>query len=306
MTVEGVKPLVVTDPHIHLWDRQVVSYPWLNHAGIAYSGDNRLLPEKFSVLDFLGKTGNVQARKSVHVEANPANGLDEVRWLQSLADDPSNGGHPHGIVAYADLSRSDAGNRLEEFAAYRNLRGIRQILNVHTEPRYDYVGRHYMREPLWCDNLRRLAQFGWSFDLQIYPSQVDDAARLIDWNPDVTFILNHAGMFVDRDTPAGWRQWRDGLRYLAARGNVAAKLSGFAMFDHHWTIESLRAYVLQAIDAFGVGRCMFASNFPIDALHSDYERLWSAYAEIVAGASQSERDLLFTDNAIRYYRLAPQ
>jgi predicted TIM-barrel fold metal-dependent hydrolase len=306
MVVDGVKHFVVTDPHIHLWDRQAVSYPWLDNAGVAYSGDNRLLPERFSVADLLKGTGNVQVRKSVHVEANPANGLAEVRWLQSLADDPRNGGHPHGIVAYADLSRSDVGEHFEEFAAYRNLRGIRQILNVHGESRYDYVGRHFMRESLWCENVRRLAEFGWSFDLQIYPSQVEDAVRLIDSNPDVTFILNHAGMFVDRDTPEGWRQWRDGLRDLAARGNVAAKLSGFAMFDHRWTVESLRAYVLQTIDVFGVDRCMFASNFPIDALHSDYERLWGAYAEIVAGTSWTDRERLFAENAIRYYRLSPQ
>src|ERR1700737_1714331 len=133
MIVDGVKHFVVTDPHIHLWDREAVSYPWLNNAGVAYSGDNRLLPERFSVADFLKEAGHVHVRKSVHVEANPANGLDEVRWLQSLADDPRNGGHPHGIVAYADLSRADVGKNLEQFAAYRNLRGIRQILNVHTE-----------------------------------------------------------------------------------------------------------------------------------------------------------------------------
>jgi predicted TIM-barrel fold metal-dependent hydrolase len=51
---------------------------------------------------------------------------------------------------------------------------------------------------------------------------------------------------------------------------------------------------------------MFASNFPIDALHSDYERLWGAYAEIVAGTAQTDRDRLFAENAIRYYRLSPQ
>jgi predicted TIM-barrel fold metal-dependent hydrolase len=135
---------------------------------------------------------------------------------------------------------------------------------------------------------------------------VEDAVRVIDANLDVTFILNHAGMFVDRESPAGWRRWRDGLRRLAGCGNVAAKLSGFAMFDHQWTIESLRPYVLEAIDAFGVERCMFASNFPLDGLHADYGRLWGAYAAIVAGLPQAERDGLFAGNAIRYYRLSPQ
>jgi predicted TIM-barrel fold metal-dependent hydrolase len=301
----GVKRLVVTDPHVHFWDRSVVRYPWLDNAGVAYSGDNRLLPESFSVPDLLQGAGKVDVRRTVHVEANPGNALEEVRWLQSLADEPQSGGHPHGIVACADFSQSDVSDRLAEFASCQNLRGIRQILNVHTDSRYDYVGRHYMRESPWRDNLRQLAEFGWSFDLQIYPSQVEDAVRVIDANPDVTFVLNHAGMFVDRDSPEGWRRWRDGLRQLAGCGNVAAKLSGFAMFDHQWTVESLRPQVFEAIDAFGVDRCMFASNFPLDGLHSDYERLWGAYAAVVAGMPEADREGLFAGNAIRYYRLSP-
>ena len=110
-------------------------------------------------------------------------------------------------------------------------------------------------------------------------------------------------MFVDRNQPNGWRQWRHGLRELASCGNVAVKISGLAMFDHAWTIESFRPYVLEVIDAFGVNRCLFASNFPIDGLHAGYAALWSAYARIVAGASNAEQDQLLRSNAIRLYRL---
>jgi predicted TIM-barrel fold metal-dependent hydrolase len=299
------EPLEVTDAHVHLWDLQAVALPWLADPGVAYSGDNRLLPRRFNALDLRRAAGSIHVRASVHVEANPANALDEVRWLQGLADDPANAGHPHGIVACIDLSNADAVRKLEEFAVHPNMRGVRQILNVHADPRYDYVGRHFMREPAWRENLRRLAGFGWSFDLQIYPSQVADALAIIDANPDVTFVLNHAGMCVDRDSPAARRAWRDGLRELATRGNVAAKLSGFVMFDHDWTVASLRPLVREAIDAFGPERCLFASNFPIDGLHASYQRLWRAYAEIVADLAASERKGLFSDNALRYYRLTP-
>jgi predicted TIM-barrel fold metal-dependent hydrolase len=303
MASESDNQLKLVDPHIHLWDRTAVSYPWLDNRGIAYSGDNRLLPVPYSVPALLRDAANIDLRMSVHVEANPANSVAEVKWLQSLADDPANLGHPHGIVAYADLSTNEARRLFDELAAFKNLRGIRQILNVHADPRYDYVGRHFMREAVWRDNLSQLARFGWSFDLQLYPAQIADALPIIDANPDITLIVNHAGMFVDRNSIHGWRQWREGLRSLAARGNTAMKLSGLAMFDHHWSLESFRPYVLEAIDAFGPARCMFASNFPIDGLHSDYDRLWGAYAEIVAGTSQADRDGLFAKNAIRYYRL---
>jgi predicted TIM-barrel fold metal-dependent hydrolase len=293
----------IVDPHIHLWDTRQVSYPWLANPTVGFSGDNRLLPQQYDVSAFLRDAAGIEVQMSVDVEANPADPLAEAQWLQALADDPANKGHPHGIVACADLSRPDAADLLERLSACRNLRGIRQILNVHADPRYDYVGRHYLLEPSWRENLQRLERHGWSFDLQLYPAQIPVALETIDDNPNIEFIVNHAGMFVDRNGVQGWRQWREGLRSLAARRNTALKLSGFAMFDHHWSVESFRPYVLEAIDAFGAKRCMFASNFPIDRLHASYIALWSAYAEIVSGASEADRAGLFAANAARYYRL---
>jgi predicted TIM-barrel fold metal-dependent hydrolase len=298
--------LKVVDPHLHFWDTDQVSYPWLDNRTLAFSGDNRLLPVPYDVAAFLRDAADVDVLMSVHVEANPASSIAEAQWLQRLADDPGNRGHPHGIVAYADLSRADAPELLDDLAAYSNLRGIRQILNIHEDPRFEYVRRNFLMEPLWRQNLRRLARYKWSFDLQLYPAQVPQALQVIDLNPDITFIVNHAGMFVDRERFDGWRQWRDGIRALAERANVAIKLSGLAMFDHQWSQESFRPYVLESIDAFGPQRCMFASNFPIDRLHAQYGPLWRTYEAIVAGAPEAQRAALLADNAIRYYRLQPR
>jgi predicted TIM-barrel fold metal-dependent hydrolase len=142
-----------------------------------------------------------------------------------------------------------------------------------------------------------------SFDLQLYPSQMEEAAALARQHADTPIIVNHAGMFVDRSSVAGYRAWRDGMRQLAGCANVSVKLSGFAMFDHQWTVESLRPYVLETIDTFGVERAMFASNFPVDRLFGSYEALWQAYASIVADASEADKDALFRNNAERIYRI---
>lgn len=294
----------VVDPHIHLWDTQQPFWAWLANPGESYSGDARLMPKRHDVAALLRSAGSdVTVEMSVNVEAIPSDPVGEAKWLQALADDPANHGHPHGIVAHADLSRPDAAALLEKLSECRNLRGIRQILNVHSDAHYNYVGTHYMQSQQWRDNLRELARRGWSFDMQLYPSQAPAAVEIIRANPDVPFIINHGGMFVDRNSVAGWRQWRDGLRQLAACDNVAVKVSGFAMFDHRWTVESFRPYVLETIDAFGVDRSMFASNFPVDGLHASYAELWKAYADIVSGVSAAEQDKLFRANAKRYYRL---
>jgi predicted TIM-barrel fold metal-dependent hydrolase len=303
MPSQGGTTLVVVDPHVHFWDTRQVRYPWLETRAPAFSGDNRLLPDPYGPTQLMQDSAEIELSMSVHVEANPHDPVAETRWLQSLADDPSGRGHPHGIVAYADLSRADAPAVLDALAVFPRMRGIRQILNRHQDPRYRYVEQNHLADPRWQSNLARLVPRGWSFDLQLYPSQMPAAAGVIDSLDAMTFILNHAGMFVDRDSPHGWRRWRQGLRELALRANVAVKISGLAMFDHHWTEESFRPYVLEAIDAFGVDRTMFASNFPIDRLHARYGALWQAYARIVAGLTAIEKEQLFRSNAVRYYAL---
>jgi predicted TIM-barrel fold metal-dependent hydrolase len=296
----------VVDPHIHLWDTDVVSYPWLANPAVAYSGDNRLLPQHYDVAAYLKDAQDFEVLGTVNIEANPMDPVAEARWLQSLADNPVNRGQPSGIIAYADLSRDDAPTVLARLAAFPNLRGIRQILNRHADPRYNYVTEDYLSNPTWRGNLRRLPDHGWSFDLQIYPAQAGSAVEVIQANPEVTFILNHTGMFVDRGDVKGWREWRKALHTLADCENAAIKLSGLAMFDHHWTTESFRPLVREAIDCFGPQRCMFASNFPIDRLHSSYTSLWSAYAHIVSDMDARDQENLFVNNAMRYYRLTVQ
>jgi predicted TIM-barrel fold metal-dependent hydrolase len=81
------------------------------------------------------------------------------------------------------------------------------------------------------------------------------------------------------------------------------KISGLAMFDHQWSIESFRPYVLETIDTFGCERAMFASNFPVDRLFATYEGLWNAYASIIKDLSDIEKDALFKSNAERIYRI---
>lgn len=292
----------VVDPHIHLWDPATLSYPWLNEAGESYVGDVSPLRKTYVIDDLLSDASDIEVVKVVHIEAkhDPSDPVAETRWLQSMADEK---GMPNGIVAAVDFSAPDVESTLAAHVEFRNVRGIRQILNVHPNPLFDYVGRHYMHEEIWRKNFGLLAKYGLSFDLQIYPSQMKTAARLASTHSDIQLILNHAGMFVDRHSVEGWRAWRDGMRELATCPNIAVKICGFAMFDHHWTVESLRPYVLETIDTFGVERCMFASNFPVDGLYGSYSATWAAFADIVSDLSEQEKQALFLSNAERYYRI---
>ena len=81
------------------------------------------------------------------------------------------------------------------------------------------------------------------------------------------------------------------------------KISGLGMFDHHWSVESIRPYVLACIEEFGVQRCFFASNFPVDKLLSSYDRLFLAFRDVVAHLPPEQQLALFQTNAERVYRV---
>lgn len=283
--------LQVVDPHIHLWDLSTGLYPWLEKAG----------GKTYAVSDLLADAGDIEVLKAVHVEAFPIDPVPETAYVQAISDANASG-IPQGIISNADLTSPDVEKVLEGHSCYANFRGIRQVLNRHALPARNYVDRDFMFEPAFDAGFKLLHRYNASFDLQLYPSQMHDAAALAARHPNTQIVLNHAGMWVDRDL-SGWRAWRDGMRELAACDNIAIKISGLGMLDTGWSICSIRPLVLEVLDAFGTGRAMFASNFPVDKAFSDYTTVWRAFDEIVIDFSEAEKAALFRSNAERIYRI---
>lgn len=296
----------MVDAHMHLWDLSRISYPWLTPPlPVGITGDVGPIARNYLLDDYLRDTAahdsRVRVVKVVHVEAgaNPADSLAETRWLQGIADAR---GFPQAIVAHAELEKPGAADLLAQHAAHRNVRGIRQIINWHPHPAKTYTPRDLLADAAWQRGFALLARHGFSFDLQIYPSQMRAAARLAALHPDTPLILNHTGMPVEKDA-AGMEAWRSGMRALAAQPNVSVKVSGLAMLDWHWTRESLKPFVLETLEIFGAERVMMASNFPVDRLFGAFGSFADAYRSLLAGASEEERAKLFAHNAERIYKI---
>jgi predicted TIM-barrel fold metal-dependent hydrolase len=295
----------IIDSHHHLWDSSAHHYPLL--AGPMHErgwGDWSALRANYLVSDFLADARNQDLWKSVHVQANfdPTNPVGETAWLDRVATQPESRGFPHGIVAFANLADPQVDQVLEGHARYPRVRGIRQVLNRHPDPVRNRAEHDWLAEPLWRDNLGKLRAFGWSFDVQVYHHQMADVATLARRYDDMQFILDHAGMPTERDAQ-GVQAWRKGMQMLAECPNVAVKLSGYGMGDLRWTTASIRPFVLEPIEWFGTERAMFGSNFPIDRLMADYDKVWNAYLELTGDFSDDERARLFHANAQRIYRL---
>jgi predicted TIM-barrel fold metal-dependent hydrolase len=115
-------------------------------------------------------------------------------------------------------------------------------------------------------------------------------------------VLNHTGFPWDR-SEQGLAQWRKAMEVIAQQPHVCLKVSEFGLKDQPWDYASNRRIVLEAIEIFGIERCMFASNFPVAGLRVDYDTLVRSVARMVSGFSAQQQKAFFVGNAARFYRL---
>ena len=334
--------LPIIDPHHHLWDmrgRFGAEAPPPRHGfeALLRRTPHYLLDE---LLTDLGAGHNVRATVFIECGAMYRAGaptalapVGETEFVNGVAAMSASGLYGEaracaGIVGHADLTLGDGVAPVLEAhlaAGGGRFRGIRHSVAHDADPSVlgplartpaGLLGQAAFRE-----GFARLAAYGLSFDAWLLEPQLPELIELADAFPQTAIILDHLGTPLGIGGYAGQREgrfagWRDHLRALAERPNVVCKIGGLAMpfagFDSFMAdppadSEALaaqwRPYVETAIEAFGVDRCMFESNFPVDAGTCDYATLWNAFKRLAAGASADEKAALFHDTARRVYQL---
>lgn len=313
--------LPIVDPHHHLWER----------------------PEhRYMMPDLLADLAGHAVRATVFVECMAmyrATGPREMRpvgeteFVNGVAAMSASGGYGQakicaGIVGFADLALGDAVQPVLEAhvaAGGGRFRGIRhaagwdasdEVRNSHTDP-----PKGLLLDAKFRRGFARLAPLGLSFDAWLYHPQLGELLDLARAFPGTTIVLDHVGGPLGYGPYAGraeetFAAWRRSIRDLAGCPNVVVKLGGLGMrigmFDFHRRGEPAPSAELAAawkpwidtcIEAFGAGRCMFESNFPVDKITCGYGTQWNAFKRLAAGASPGEKANLFAGTASRVYRL---
>lgn len=289
------------DAHHHIW-RQA-DLPWLlGPEQPRIFGPYGAIRRDYLIEEFLKDIAGTGIGKSVYVQANwPTDRFaDEAAWVQSVADEA---GWPHAIVGYADFTVEDVTPQLDALAKFPLMRGVRQQLHWHENPLYRFAARPDLAaDRTLRRNVAKLGAYGWSFDLQVFADQMEDAAGLAAACPDVTFILQHAGMLEDT-SDEGRAKWRKGMERLAAEPNVTSKLSAFGTFIHRNDPAFVRDMIETTVAIFGADRCLYGSNFPIEKLWTSYADLFAAFRAGASNLTQSQWDAIFNDTAARVYRV---
>ncbi|MFZ6003337.1 MAG: amidohydrolase family protein [Actinomycetota bacterium] len=284
------RPARVVDAHVHLWDPARTDwYPYLSGRQQLNMGDVSGMARRFDVATYMSEAAGWNVEKLVNVAAATGrHSIDETLDLERRAELD---GHPDAIIGGIPPTDSvaEAIELIDRQMGATRFRGVR--------PMGVFDG------PLPGDEvLRALQDRGLLFELMCHPDQLQAAASGLEAFDDLTVVVEHTGW--PRSSSAEERTlWRTGIDALAALGdNVVCKLSGLAMPLASMSVDAFSPWLEHAIEVFGVDRCMFASNFPVDGMHGTFDELYSTFAAVTDGLDDSSRDKLFATTAERIYR----
>jgi predicted TIM-barrel fold metal-dependent hydrolase len=313
--------LPICDPHHHLWDHPGSRY--LLEELVADTADHNIV-----------KTVFVECG-SMYANDGPASlaPVGETAFVEGVAEKSAGGRHCamracSGIVGHADLLLGESVDAVLEAhlaASPDRFRGVRHSAAWHESdairPSHSKNVPHMLTLDRFREGFARLARYGLTFDAWLFHTQIDELGDLARAFEETAIVIDHVGGPLGIGPYAGKREevfaaWSRSIAEIARCPNVVVKLGGIGMalngFDWHRQprppssaelAESQRPYLLHCIEHFGVERCMFESNFPVDKVSSSYTVLWNAFKRVAAGFSPEEKAALFHDNAVRAYRL---
>ena len=189
------RPTAFIDAHHHLWEPQTLEYGWLRDIGSPKPfGDPTPIQRDYTKEEFWAEASACGLVASVHVQADGAlpDPVSESRWIAEQAAREPGLGQPGKWVGFVNLLRDDAQAVLEAHAAVPGFAGVRHIVaRTVTAPALSFVPTELMQNQAWQENFGRLGTMGASFDLQLYPDQVDDAVALIGRHDTTQVIVDH-------------------------------------------------------------------------------------------------------------------
>lgn len=317
--------LAICDPHHHLWDRPISRYlldELLVDTGSGHNIRSTVFVECLSMY-----------RQSATTAIQP---IGETEFVQGIAAQSASGQYGETEVAAAIISFADLllGSRVEAVlvghmeASPNRFRGIRHacswdssdaVRNSHTKP-----PQHLYLSDTFREGFSLLKKHDLVFDAWLYHTQHTELVSLAKAFPEQLIILDHVGGPLGIGPYKGRRdeifeEWKTSISELALCPNIVIKLGGLSMaingFEWHKRekppgsvelADAISPYILHCIDAFGVNRCMFESNFPVDKVSCSYNVLWNAFKRIVTSHTANEKAALFHDTAVRTYSVATE
>lgn len=272
------------DAHQHFWKFDPVRDAWIDNSMRRIQRD--FYPQDLKpLLDAHGFDGCVL----VQTDQSDA----ETEFLLSLAWQYH---FIKGIVGWIDLQADDISDKLAACSHNKVLKGFRHVLQGEKQ-------RDFMLRPSFMRGIAELQRYGYTYDILVFPDQLAYVKKFVAVFPDQPFVIDHlAKPYIrKRDIDA----WRADIREIAAFPNVFCKVSGMVTEAdwEMWTEAELKPYIDAVVEAFGLQRLMYGSDWPVCLVAAEYEQVFNIVKNYFSSFSKSEQDLIFGTVATRFYKL---
>ena len=271
------------DSHQHFWKFDPVRHSWIDSSMQNIAKD--FLPKD---LKPLLETNLMDGCIAVQADQSET----ETEFLLKLAEENS---FIKGVVGWVDLSAEDLSQRLEVFSKNPLFKGVRHVLQAEKEG--------FMLQDPFLRGISELKNFSLTYDILIYPNQLEEARLLIEKNPDQPFVLDHLAKPYIKQQKI--KNWASDIKELAKYKNVYCKLSGMVTEAdwNHWQFENFKKYLTVAFDTFGSDRLMFGSDWPVCLLAGSYEHVVKIIDLFIENLEQEEKNNIMGGNACNFYNL---
>lgn len=201
-----------------------------------------------------------------------------------------------GVVGWIDLQADDVADQLAYYNEFKKMKGFRHVLQGEQQ-------RDFMLRPDFMRGIGKLKEFGYTYDILIYPDQLNYTMDFVKAFPSQLFVLDHLAKPHIRDGKID--QWKKDIQKLAAFENVFCKISGMVTEAkwNEWKKEDFVPYLDTVVEAFGTNRLMYGSDWPVCLVAASYEQVIGLVREYFSAFSENDKELIFGKNAALFYNL---
>lgn len=271
------------DSHQHFWKFDPVRDSWIDSS-------MQKIARNFLPQDLKPLLSQSQMEGCVAVQADQSE--TETHFLLDLAGKNT---FIKGVVGWVDLRADDLSERLDFFSKNPLFKGVRHILQAEKEG--------FMMQDSFLRGIRQLKDFNLTYDLLVFPHQLEEAIALVKKNPDQLFVLDHLAKPYIKDQKI--EDWAKHIKVLAKHKNVYCKLSGMVTEAdwNHWRAQDFEKYLSVALETFGSDRLMFGSDWPVCLLAGSYQHVVQIIELFVKKLKPVEQNKIMGENARSFYKL---
>ncbi|WP_442588743.1 amidohydrolase family protein [Pedobacter sp. AW31-3R] len=272
------------DAHQHFWNYDPLKHEWIGDDMAVIRRD--FLPDQLSAVL---QENHIEGCVAVQADQT----VEETTFLLELSDTNE---FIKGVVGWVDLQSPDVADYLQQFSSHPKFKGLRHVLQGEAK-------RDLMLSPPFLEGISKLATYDLSYDILIFADQLQFVPEFVAMFPDTRFVIDHIAKPEIKN--GNISQWKKDLEGVAQHRNVSCKISGMVTEADlkNWKPADFKPYLDVVVDAFGIDRVMYGSDWPVCLAAGSYAQVFNLVSSYFRDFSTAEQELFFGGNATHFYKL---